>query len=152
MAGQPGTPGRPGRPPARTRARKAALDILFESDLRGLATGETLGQRRSEQAAGGAVVRDYTAELVTGVRSEQPRIDELLTTYAEDWPLDRMAAVDRNILRLATWELIAAPDVPAAVVIAEAVGLAQDLSTDSSAAFVNGVLSRIREAVPRPTS
>ncbi len=139
------------RPPARTRARKAALDILFESDLRGLATGATLADRQSDAAAGGAVVRDYTAELVAGVQRDGVRIDDLLSTYAEGWTIDRMAAVDRNILRIAVWELIGAPDVPAGVVISEAVGLAGDLSTDASPAFVNGVLARIRDAVPRAT-
>lgn len=137
------------RPPTRTRARKAALDILFESDLRGLATGATLADRQSDASAGGTAVRDYTAQLVAGVQQERTRIDDLLSTYTEGWTVDRMAAVDRNILRLAVWELIAAPDVPDAVVIAEAVGLAASLSTDASPAFVNGVLARIREAVPR---
>ncbi len=143
---------RPGRPPARTRARKAALDILFESEQRGLATGATLADRQSAATAGEQPVRGYTAELVTGVRDQRVRIDDLLTTYTRDWTLDRMAAVDRNILRLAVWELLAAPDVPAAVAIAEAVGLAGQLSTDSSAAFVNGVLARINDAVGRPVA
>jgi len=140
----------PTRPPARTRARKAALDILFESEQRGLDTGATLGDRQSDAAGGGPVVRDYTVELVLGVRAERARIDDLLSTYAESWALDRMAAVDRTILRLAAWELLAAPDVPAGVAISEAVGLARDLSTDASPAFVNGVLARIRDVVPRP--
>ena len=141
----------PTRPPARTRARKAALDILFESEQRTLDTGATLTERQADAAAGGPVVRDYTVELVLGVRAQRARIDDLLSTYAESWSLDRMAAVDRTILRIATWELLAAPDVPAGVAISEAVGLARDLSTDSSPAFVNGVLARIRDVVPRPT-
>jgi len=140
----------PTRPPARTRARKAALDILFESEQRGLDTGATLEDRRADAAAGGPAVRDYTVELVLGVRGRRARIDELLSTYAEGWALDRMAAVDRTILRLAAWELLDAPDVPAGVAISEAVGLARDLSTDASPAFVNGVLARIRDVVPRP--
>lgn len=140
------------RPSARTRARKAALDILFESELRGLDTGATLRDRQSAAAGqpGEPAVRPYTVELVDGVRDQRERIDELLTTYTQGWPLDRMAAVDRNILRLAVWELLGA-DVPVGVAISEAVGLAAQLSTDSSAAFVNGVLARIRDAVPRRT-
>lgn len=145
-----GPPARP-RTSTRTRARKAALDILFESDLRGLDTGATLADRQSAAAAGGPVVRDYTAELVAGVQRERARIDDLLSTYTEGWTVDRMAAVDRNILRLAVWELLEAADVPAGVVIAEAVGLAGELSTDASPAFVNGVLARIRDVVPRAT-
>ena len=95
-------------------------------------------------------MRDYTVELVLGVREQRARIDDLLSTYAESWALDRMAAVDRTILRIAAWELLAAPDVPAGVAISEAVSLAGDLSTDASPAFVNGVLARIRDVVPRP--
>jgi transcription antitermination protein NusB len=125
---------------ARTKARKRALDIVFESELRGLTVGATLGDR---QAAAHPPLNPYTVTLVEGVIAHQPTIDELISTHSTGWSLERMPAVDRTVLRLAVFELLYVDEVPSAVAINEAVALVKDLSTDDSPAFVNGVLSRI---------
>jgi transcription antitermination protein NusB len=131
--------------PARSRARKRALDILFEAEQRGLPVLELLSER---QSLGETPVPEYAAELVRGVASHQPEIDNLISENAVDWTLERMPAVDRNVLRLGVYELLWADDVPDGVAISEAVLLAQDLSTDASPAFVNGLLARIRDLKP----
>src|SRR5215469_3617150 len=130
---------------ARSKARKRALDILFEAELRGLPTLELLSMR---QSLGDMPVQPYAAALVRGVASHSERIDELISWNLVDWTLERMPAVDRNILRIGVYELLWADDVPDGVAIAEAVALAQDLSTDGSPSFVNGVLSRIKAEKP----
>jgi transcription antitermination protein NusB len=130
---------------ARSKARKRALDILFEADLRGLPTLQLLSER---QSLGDVPVQPYAAELVRGVATHSERIDELLSWNLVDWTLDRMPAVDRNILRIGVYELLWADDVPDGVAISEAVTLAQDLSTDNSPPFVNGVLARIKADKP----
>jgi N utilization substance protein B len=130
---------------ARTKARKRALDVLFEADQRGADVLETLADR---VAVGEPPVPDYAITLVEGVVAQGERIDELLTTYSQGWSLDRMPAVDRAVLRLGTFELIWRDDVPDAVVISEAVGLARQLSTDESPAFVNGLLARLLDLKP----
>ena len=127
---------------ARSKARKRALDILFEAEQRGLPVLELLSER---QLLGETPVPAYAAELVRGVTAHQPEIDNLISENAVDWTLERMPAVDRNILRLGTYELLWADDVPDGVAISEAVLLAQDLSTDASPAFVNGLLARIKD-------
>jgi transcription antitermination protein NusB len=131
--------------PARSKARKRALDILFEAEQRRLPVLELLAERMS---VGEQPVPGYAAELVRGVAAHRERIDSLITENAVDWTLDRMPAVDRNILRLGIYELLWADDVPDGVVISEAVRLAQDLSTDSSPVFVNGLLARIKDLKP----
>jgi N utilization substance protein B len=125
---------------ARSKARKRALDILFESEVRGLPLGETLEERI---ALAEPPVNDYTVSLVHGVAEHQARIDELLTTYAQGWTLDRMPIVDRNALRLGIYEVLYVDDVPDAVAVSEAMNLVRDLSTDESPTFVNGVLGNI---------
>jgi N utilization substance protein B len=130
---------------ARSKARKRALDILFEAELRGLGPLELLAER---QSLGEQPVQEYAAELVRGVATNQTRIDSLIAENAVDWTLDRMPAVDRNVLRIGVYELLWADDVPDPVAISEAVALAQDLSTDSSPAFVNGLLARIKDLKP----
>ncbi|TWP34857.1 transcription antitermination factor NusB [Leekyejoonella antrihumi] len=129
---------------ARTKARKRALDLLFESEQRGVNALELLDARVAAPVTP-APLPAYTAELVRGVVGKWSAINEALTTYSRDWPLDRMPGVDRSLLRLAAWELIYNPDVPDAVAISEAVGLARELSTDESPKFVNGLLARIAE-------
>jgi N utilization substance protein B len=131
--------------PARSKARKRALDVLFEAELRGSPTLELLAERIT---MGSPPVPPYAADLVRGVIVHSARIDELLSEYAQGWTLDRMPAVDRNVLRIGVYELLWAPDVPDNVAINEAVLLAQDLSTDGSPAFVNGLLARIAELKP----
>ena len=130
---------------ARSKARKRALDILFEAELRGLPTLELLSERQSVSEV---PVQPYAADLVRGVATHSERIDELISWNLVDWTLERMPAVDRNILRIGVYELLWAADVPDAVAISEAVLLAQDLSTDASPAFVNGLLARIAELKP----
>ena len=130
---------------ARSKARKRALDILFEADLRGLPTLELLSER---QSLGDVPVQPYAAELVRGVALHSERIDELISWNLVDWTLERMPAVDRNILRIGVYELFWAPGVPDGVVISEAVLLARELSTDDSPAFVNGLLARLKELKP----
>ena len=123
---------------ARSKARKRALDILFESELRGLPTLELLSER---QSLGDVPVQPYAAELVRGVASHSQRIDELISWNLVDWTLERMPAVDRNILRIGVYELLWADDVPDGVAISEAVALA--------AGPVNGQLAVVRERRPR---
>ena len=130
---------------ARSKARKRALDILFEAELRGLPTLELLSERQSVSEV---PVQPYAADLVRGVATHRERIDELISWNLVDWTLERMPAVDRNILRIGVYELLWAADVPDGVAISEAVALAQDLSTDNSPSFVNGVLARIKAEKP----
>lgn len=130
---------------ARSKARKRALDILFEAEMRGESPLSVL-ESRTIQAE--PPVTSYAAELVRGVQAHRELIDELLTEHSRGWALDRMPAVDRNILRVGAYELLWALDVPDAVAINEAVVLAQDLSTDASPAFVNGLLGRLLEIKP----
>ena len=130
---------------ARSRARKHALDLLYAADLRG-ETGTEALQRALAQ--GEAEPHDYTTTLVRGVGEHQRRIDELLSAYSQGWTLDRMPAVDRNVLRLGVFELLYAEDVPEAVAMSEAVALVRELSTEESPTFVNGVLGGILRDKP----
>ena len=133
---------------ARSKARKRALDILFEAEVRGEPVLELLAERA---AAADPPVSDYAAELVRGVHEHADQIDMLLAAHAHGWTLDRMPAVDRNILRIGVFELLWNEGVPDAVAISEAVNLAGDLSTDDSSAFVNGLLGRLLELKPTLT-
>lgn len=126
---------------ARSKARKRALDILYASDLRRESAAEALDRAI---AAGEGPTNEYTAVLVRGVEEHRDRIDEVLSSYAEGWTLQRMPAVDRNVLRLGLYELLYADDVPDAVAVSEAMALVRDLSTDESPQFVNGVLGNIQ--------
>ena len=126
---------------ARSKARKRALDVLFEADQRGIDPVKLIAERTA--AGGFPVLPEYAVTLVEGVAENGERIDELLSTYAHGWTLDRMPAVDRAVLRLGTWELLFNDDVPDAVAIDEAVELARSLSTDESPGFVNGLLARL---------
>ena len=125
---------------ARSKARKRALDVLYESDLRGTDPRGTLAERLAQSDP---PVPEYTVELVEGVTGNLDRIDELLGEHAEGWAVERMPPVDRAVLRLALYELLWRPDVPPAVAIDEAVELAKSLSTEESPRFVNGVLARV---------
>jgi N utilization substance protein B len=125
---------------ARSKARKRAVDVLYESDARGIGPVTTLAER---VALADPPVNDFTVELVEGVQANLDRIDEILADYAEGWTVARMPGVDRAVLRLGVYELLWRADVPDAVVIDEAVELAKTLSTDESPRFVNGVLARV---------
>jgi N utilization substance protein B len=130
---------------ARTKARKRALDVLYESELRDVDPVTTLAERiRLAEPP----VNDYTIELVEGVQSHRASIDEILARYAEGWTVERMPDVDRAVLRLGVYELLWRDDVPDAVAIDEAVELVKTLSTDESPRFVNGVLGRIQKDRP----
>jgi N utilization substance protein B len=131
---------------ARTKARKRAVDVLFEADQRGVSPVAVL---QAEGQRSDRTLNPYTLVLVEGVVDRMAEIDALLATHSVEWPVDRMPAVDRAILRLGTYELLWGPEVPPAVAIDEAVELAKGLSTDDSPGFVNGVLGKIA-ANPRP--
>jgi N utilization substance protein B len=133
---------------ARSKARKRALDLLFEAEVRGEPVLALMEERSSLGADGGPPVPEYATELVRGVQAHRDRIDELLSSYAEGWTLDRMPAVDRNVLRIGAYELLWADDVPDKVAISEAVELAKELSTDASPSFVNGLLARLLALKP----
>jgi len=131
--------------PARSKARKRAVDILFESELRGT---DPVGTLADWLARADPSVPEYAVELVQGVAAHRGEIDELLGRYAQGWTVARMPTVDRIVLRLGAYELLWCPDVPDAVAINEAVTLAGALSTDDSPAFVNGLLARLLELRP----
>ena len=133
---------------ARSKARKRALDVLYEAGQRDL---DPLSTLRDRLAQSDPPVPEYAVELVEGVVAHRERIDELLATYAEDWTLDRMPPVDLALLRIGAFEVLWCPDVPDAVAVSEAVLLASDLSTDESPRFVNGLLGRLVTLKPSLT-
>jgi N utilization substance protein B len=130
---------------ARTKARKRALDILFQSDIRGDDLAVTLANEAKRAANEPAREASwlYAREIIDGVIDNRDEIDEQITTYAKDWSLARMPAVDRALLRMAVWEILYNDEVPTAVAIDEAVELAKEFSTDDSGSFVHGVLARV---------
>ena len=138
---------------ARSKARKQALDLLYEGDIRAAKPAELLTNRESLAANDDApAIRDYTRSIIEGVEIHRRKIDELIVTYARGWDMDRMAAVDRNILRLAIYEIVWADEIDDSVAISEALILAKDLSTEESASFIHGLLSTIvnsKESIAR---
>ncbi len=129
---------------ARSKARKQALDLLYETDIRGTNLVETLAARDiPAEGPDARPIREYTKELVNGVSDNRRKIDELITTYAQGWDMDRLPAVDRNILRLGIYEILWSTDVPMSVAIDEALVLAKELSSDDSSKYIHGVLGRI---------
>jgi N utilization substance protein B len=135
---------------ARNKARKRAFQILFEAEQRGVppktAMADWIRLARTDDRQ--PPVTEYTMQLVEGFEAHAERIDELLSSYSVGWSLDRMPVVDRNVLRLGTYELLWEDDVPDAVVLDEAVQLAKEFSTDESPSFVNGLLARLMELKP----
>ena len=137
----------------RSKARRRAREILFEADLKDSHPSRVMADRiaRVEQMSPQDTdprIGEYTIELIDGVIEHIDRIDSLIETYSIDWTLERMPAVDRNLLRLGVFELLWGQDVPEVVAIDEAVTLAQQLSTAQSPQFVNGLLERVRELKP----
>ncbi len=130
---------------ARSKARRRALDILFESAQRDMAALEVIRARREKTDM---VIADYTVDIVEGVLEHQEQIDEFLSTYSQGWTLDRMPAVDLMLLRIGSWELLYNDDVPDGVAVSEAVELAKMLSTDESPKFINGLLGRLQQLKP----
>ena len=132
---------------ARTKARKRALDLVYEAEQKGVDAAQLLRERLARPVTEHPLP-ELTADLVSGVVERGAQIDELISTYAQGWSLQRMPAVDRSILRLGAWEVLFSPDVPEAVAISEWVSLATELSTDDSPRFVNGLLARLAEVKP----
>ena len=124
---------------ARSKARKRALDFLYESDIKNVAARDLFANRGASELS----QESYVAELLTGVSEHIGKIDELIITYAQGWDMDRMPPIDRNILRLSLFEILWGSQIPVEVCIDEAVELAKSLSTEESSAYINGVLGRI---------
>ena len=124
---------------ARRKARKRALDFLYEADIRSASAIELVGTREESELS----EREYVMELLVGVATNKVKIDELITTYAQGWDMDRMPAIDRNILRIALFEILFKSDLDDRIAASEAVEIATELSTDDSAKYINGVLGRI---------
>ena len=133
---------------ARTKARKRALDILFQADVRGDEPATILAAEAKRAASEPSREASwlYAREIVDGIVDHRDEIDEQITTFAKDWSLARMPAVDRALLRMGVWEILFNDEVPAGVAIDEAVELAKEFSTDESGSFLNGVLARIARA------
>ena len=127
---------------ARAKARKRALDFLYEADIRG---GDplTLIAERAVEDISQISQAEYSLLLIEGVQAHRAKIDELITTYAQGWDMDRMPAVDRNILRIAIFEILWEQDLDDQIAASQAVEFAKELSTDDSAGYINGVLGRI---------
>ncbi|MPZ92164.1 MAG: transcription antitermination factor NusB [Actinobacteria bacterium] len=157
---------------SRRTARRLALDVLYEAEIRDVLPNEAFERRRSEgwvvpapddqapldeadgvpapaEEAPDADALSYALELVAGVQAHHADIDALIVAYADRWAIQRMPLVDRNLVRLAIFELMWGDDIPVAVAINEAVEVAKELSTDDSGRFVNGLLGRIAEAEPQ---
>ncbi|CAA9232891.1 MAG: Transcription termination protein NusB [uncultured Arthrobacter sp.] len=130
---------------ARSKARRRALDVLFEAEQRSVTPLEVMKARREKTDM---VIADYTVDIVEGVLAHREQIDEYLSTYSQGWTLERMPAVDRMILRIGSWELLYNDDVPDGVAVSEAVELAKMLSTDESPVFINGLLGRLQQLKP----
>ena len=129
---------------ARSKARKQSLDLLYEADIRKVDLLQLMIERDLlDEGPYARPIREFTRELISGVSGHKRKIDELITTYAQGWDMDRLPAVDRNILRLAIFEIVWAIELPDAVAIDEALTLAKELSTEESAGYIHGVLGRI---------
>ena len=135
--------------PARRKARKRALDVLYEADLRARPPVEVLAGYVQRLATPRPEHLGYAVSLVEGAAAHLDRIDEVIASYAEGWTLDRMPAVDRNLARIAVYELLYVDEIDDAVAISEAVELAKQMSTDDSPRYLNGLLGRIAEYATR---
>lgn len=135
----------------RHQARKRAVDVLFESEARGLtpAQGAQMRAALASKQPDVSPLHPYTVTVANGVTTHSAHIDDLITTHLQGWKLERLPAVDRAILRVAIWELLHADDVPEPVAVDEAVKLAKELSTDESPGFVNGVLGQVMLVTPQ---
>ncbi len=124
---------------ARSKARKRALDFLYEAEIKKAKAVDLFLSRGASELS----QEPYVQVLLSGVEEHLVKIDELITTYAQDWDMDRMPAVDRNILRIAIFEILWVAEVDLKIACDEAVELAKSLSTDESSNYINGVLGRI---------
>ena len=129
---------------ARSKARKQTLDLLYEADIRSTSAADLLALRDViEEGPDARPIREFTKLLIAGVTENRRKIDELISTYAQGWDMDRLPAVDRNILRLGIYEIVWSADLDDGIAIDEALTLAKELSTDESAGYIHGVLGRI---------
>ncbi len=131
--------------PSRRKSRRRALDVLYSADLRDEPALKVLADTLARMGPNAPEHMTYAVEIVEGVEANATRIDELIASYAEGWTLDRMPVVDRNLLRIAVYEMLHRDDLDDAVAISEAVELASELSTDDSPRFINGLLGRIKD-------
>jgi N utilization substance protein B len=138
---------------ARSKARKQTLDLLYEADIRGASASDLMALRDViDEGPDARPIREFTKTLISGVSDNKRKIDELITTYAQGWDMDRLPAVDRNILRLGIFEIVWSDDLDDGIAIDEALNLARELSTDESAGYIHGVLGRIssiKESIAR---
>jgi len=130
---------------SRGRARRRALEILFEAEQRNTTPLEALQRRRDHTDQ---IINPYTSAIIDGVITHQEQIDELLSQYAYGWTMERMLAMDKSILRLGAWELLFNDDMPDAAAVDEAVNMAREYSNDDSPSYVNGVLGRLQDLKP----
>ncbi len=130
---------------ARSKARVRAVEILFEAEQRDESIQDALNRRRDNSTS---KINPYTVDILEGFYDRAEDIDEFLETYSQGWTLERMPAVDRNVLRVGAWELLYNDDIPDAVAVSEAVAVARELSTDDSPRFVNGLLGRLQKVKP----
>ncbi len=135
--------------PARRRARKRALDVLYEADLRDLPVRTVLSAYLERMPTPRPEHLPDAVSLAEGVAEHLDEIDEMIATFAEGWTIDRMPVVDRNLARIAVYELLHVPEIDDPVAITEAVELAKEMSTDDSPRFLNGLLGRIADYAPR---
>lgn len=138
---------------ARSKARKQTLDLLYEADIRGVSAADLLANRvATEEGPEARPIREFTRDLIAGITANKRKIDELIATYAQGWDMDRLPAVDRNILRLGIYEIVWTPELSESIAIDEALTLAKELSTEESSGYIHGVLgkiSQIRESIAR---
>ena len=127
---------------ARTRARGLALQVLYEIDVAGHSPAEVLKERLEDEPLS-EELGEFARQIVFGVLPIREQLNSILTKYAPEWPLDQVAIIDRNILRIATWEFAVQKDTPVKVAINEAVELAKQYGSDSASRFVNGVLGSL---------
>jgi N utilization substance protein B len=135
---------------SRTRARSLALQVLYEVDLAGHLPGVVLEQRleeiqSDEQAQLTQELVDFARQIVVGVSPLTEKLDHAIANFAPEWPFDQIAAIDRNILRMATWEFAVSGKTPVKVAINEAVELAKLFGSDNAARFINGVLGSLAD-------
>ena len=124
---------------ARSKARKRALDFLYEADIKNVSAKDLFNQRGATELS----QEPYVGEVISGVTEHIGKIDELIITYAQGWDMDRMPPIDRNILRIALFEILWGNQIPIEVAADEAVKLGKSLSTDESSAYINGVIGRV---------
>jgi N utilization substance protein B len=130
----------------RSRGREIALQVLYQTEQNPSLAAEEVRRFIARRLRGDKKLCEFAEGLVAGIQANQPKIDDLISSVAENWRLDRMAAIDRNILRLGAYEMLFCPEVPVKVAINESLELAKRYSTAQSSRFVNGILDRLQAA------